>query len=408
MNLTINGEVKHFEDGMNALDIAGKLPGDVKKTALAAKLDGQVISLVQPIQGDHVLELLTFDDEDGRKTLRHTASHVLAQAVLHLNPKAKLAIGPAIENGFYYDFDVEEPFTPEFLAQVEKEMARIIKRNERLERFELPRAEALAFCEKAGQPYKVELIQDLPQDAVISFYRQGDFTDLCAGPHLPSTGKVKAFKLTSIAGAYWRGDEHNKMLQRIYGTAFFDKESLDAYLQRLEEAKKRDHRRLGRELDLFAIFDEGPGFPFFFPKGMVLRNLLEDYWRQIHREHGYEEIKTPIILSRALWERSGHWDYKNNMYTTHRRSGFRHQAHELPRRHSGLQAQALELPGPALPQRRAGPGTPPRAVRRPPRAHAGALLHPGRRPQLHDPRADQGRDQGRVQPDRPGIQRIWL
>ena len=288
MNLTINGETRQFEDGMNALDIAGKLSGDVKKTALAARLDGQVISLVTPIAGgDHQLDYLTFDDEEGRKTLRHTASHVLAQAVLHLNPKAKLAIGPAIDNGFYYDFDVEEPFTPEFLAQVEKEMARIIKKNERLERFELPRAEALAFCEQAGQPYKVELIRDLPEDAVISFYKQGDFTDLCAGPHLPSTGKVKAFKLTSIAGAYWRGDEHNKMLQRIYGTAFFDKESLEEYLKRMEEAKKRDHRRLGRELDLYAIFDEGPGFPFFFPKGMVLRNELEGFWRKLHKENGY-------------------------------------------------------------------------------------------------------------------------
>ena len=318
MNLTINGEIKQFEDGMNALDIAGKLPGDVKKTALAARLDGQVISLVTPIGGgDHQLEFLTFEDEDGRKTLRHTASHVLAQAVLHLNPKAKLAIGPAIDNGFYYDFDVDEPFTPEFLAQVEKEMARIIKKNERLERFELPRAQALAFCEQAGQPYKVELIRDLPEDAVISFYKQGDFTDLCAGPHLPSTGKVKAFKLTSIAGAYWRGDEHNKMLQRIYGTAFFDKESLEEYLKRMEEAKKRDHRRLGRELDLYAIFDEGPGFPFFFPKGMVLRNELEGFWRKLHKESGYVECRTPIMLNQHLWEESGHWDhYKENIYST--------------------------------------------------------------------------------------------
>ena len=249
------------------------------------------------------------------RVLRHTASHVLAQAVKRLFPNANLAIGPAIDTGFYYDFDVETPFTPDDLVKLEKEMKRIVKKNDKLERFELPREQALELMK--DEPYKVELINDLPDDAVISFYKQGDFTDLCAGPHLSSTGGVKAFKLMSIAGAYWRGSEKNKMLQRIYGTAFGSREELDAYLNMLEEAKKRDHRKLGKQLDLYDIMDEGPGFPFFFPKGMVLRNTLEDYWRKIHREHGYEEIKTPMMLNRALWERSGHWDhYRDNMYTT--------------------------------------------------------------------------------------------
>ena len=317
MLITLKDGSREFENGMNALDIAGQLSQELKKQALAARVDGELVELVKPIDHDCTLEILTFEDDEAKRVLRHTASHVLAQAVKHLKPEAKLAIGPAIDNGFYYDFDVDEPFTPEFLTALEKEMKKIIQKNDRLERFELPREEAIRFMEEKGEPYKVELIRDLPEDAVISFYRQGDFTDLCAGPHLPSTGKIKAFKLTSIAGAYWRGNEKNKMLQRIYGTAFTKKEDLDAYLQRIEEAKKRDHRKLGRELDLFDIRDEGPGFPFFYPKGMILRNVLEDYWRQIHREAGYEEIKTPIMLNRALWERSGHWDhYKENMYTT--------------------------------------------------------------------------------------------
>ncbi len=317
MIITLKNGSREFENGMNALDIAGQLSQDLKKQAICARVNGEIWELVKPINQDCTLEILTFEDDDAKKVLRHTASHVLAQAVKKLRPDAKLAIGPAIDNGFYYDFDVDEPFTPDFLAAVEKEMKNIVKKNDRLERFELPRREAIAFMEEKGEPYKVELIQDLPEDAVISFYRQGDFVDLCAGPHVPSTGKVKAFKLTSIAGAYWRGSEKNKMLQRIYGTAFTSKEDLDAYLARIEEAKKRDHRRLGRELDLFDTRDEGPGFPFFYPKGMILRNLLEDYWRQIHRVAGYEEIKTPVILNRALWEKSGHWDhYKENMYTT--------------------------------------------------------------------------------------------
>jgi threonyl-tRNA synthetase len=317
MNIALEGQKHTLKEGMTPLEILEAVHPDARKTALAARFNGRVISLTTPLNEDGDLQILDFSDEDGRKTLRHTASHVLAQAVLKLRPGAKLAIGPAIDNGFYYDFDVEEPFTPDFLKDVEKEMARIIKQNQPLVRFELPREEAIAFCEKAGQPYKVELIRDLPEDSVISFYKQGDFTDLCAGPHLPSTGKVKAFKLTSIAGAYWRGSEKNKMLQRIYGTAFFDKAEMDAYLARIEEAKKRDHRRLGRELDLFDILDEGPGFPFFFPKGMIIRNELENYWRQIHREAGYEEIRTPIMLNRSLWETSGHWDtYRQNMYTT--------------------------------------------------------------------------------------------
>ena len=315
MKLIVNGIPMDVEAGKNALDLAGEISKELKKDALVARINGRVISLVTPIEEDGVLEIVGFADPDGAKTLRHTASHVLAQAVKHLKPEAKLAIGPAIDNGFYYDFDVDEPFTPEFLAAVEKEMQKIIKKNDRVERFELPRAEALERMK--DEPYKVELIEELPEGETISFYRQGDFTDLCAGPHLPSTGKIKAVKLMSIAGAYWRGSEKNRMLQRIYGTAFTDKAELEAYLERLEEAKKRDHRKLGRQLDLFDIMDEGPGFPFFYPKGMILRNTLEDYWRQIHRQHGYEEIKTPIMLNRALWERSGHWDhYRENMYTT--------------------------------------------------------------------------------------------
>ena len=255
--------------------------------------------------------------DDSLSSLRHTASHIMAQAVKKLRPEAKLAIGPSIENGFYYDFDVDEPFTQEFLTAVEKEMKHIVKQNLKLERFELPREEAIRFMEEKGEPYKVELIRDLPEDAAISFYKQGDFVDLCAGPHVVSTGKVKAFKLMSVAGAYWRGSEKNKMLQRIYGTAFETREELDAYLTRLEEAKKRDHRKLGRELDLFDTMEEGPGFPFFFPKGMILYNTLVDYWHDLHRKAGYQEIKTPIILNRALWEQSGHWDhYRENMYTT--------------------------------------------------------------------------------------------
>ncbi len=261
----------------------------------------------------------TFENPVYRDTYRHTTSHILAQAVKRLYPEVKLAIGPAIENGFYYDFDAPFTFTPEHLEALEAEMRKICKEKTPLERFELPREEAVRFMQEREEPYKVELINDLPEDAVISFYRQGDFTDLCAGPHLDSTGRVKgnAIKLTSATGAYWRGDSNRKMLQRIYGTCFPKKEELDAYLTRMEEAKRRDHRKLGRELGLYLLMDEGPGFPFFLPKGMILKNTLIDYWREIHREAGYQEISTPMMLNRSLWERSGHWDhYKDNMYTT--------------------------------------------------------------------------------------------
>ena len=261
----------------------------------------------------------TFENPEYRDTYRHTTSHILAQAVKRLYPEVKLAIGPAIENGFYYDFDAPFPITPEILESLEAEMRKICKEKLKLERFELPREEAVKLMEEREEPYKVELINDLPEDAVISFYKQGEFVDLCAGPHLDSTGRVKgnAIKLTSATGAYWRGDSNRKMLQRVYGTCFMKKEELDEYLQRIEEAKKRDHRKLGKELGLFTFMDEGPGFPFFLPKGMVLRNTLIDYWRQVHKKYGYVEISTPMMLNRALWERSGHWDhYKNNMYTT--------------------------------------------------------------------------------------------
>ena len=312
-----DGSQREFQDGMTGLEIAAAISPRLAKATLSCAIDGVHSDAFRPIEGDHAIRFFTFADEDGRWAYRHTGSHVLAQAVKRLHPEIKLAIGPAIENGFYYDFDAPEPFTPDDLAAIEKEMEKISRENLPLERFELPREEAIAYMEKLGEPYKVELIRDLPEDAVISFYRQGEFVDLCAGPHIASTGKFKNAKLMSVAGAYWRGSEKNKMLQRIYGTAFEKKADLDAYLTMLEEAKKRDHRKLGKELGLFTILDEGPGFPFFLPKGMVLKNTLIDYWREIHKRYGYVEIATPMILSRHLWETSGHWyHYKDNMYTT--------------------------------------------------------------------------------------------
>ncbi|KYH35501.1 threonine--tRNA ligase 2 [Clostridium tepidiprofundi DSM 19306] len=312
-----DGKVIEFENGIKISDIAMKISPALYKKAMVAKVNGERKDLMTEINEDCSLEILTFDDEDGKWTLRHTAAHILAQAVKRLYPDVKLAIGPAIDTGFYYDFDAEFSFTPEMLENIEKEMQKIVKEDLKLERFELPRDKAIEFMKEKGEPYKVELIEDLPEDAVISFYRQGEFVDLCAGTHVPSTKKVKAVKLLSLAGAYWRGNEKNKMLQRIYGTAFTKKSELEEYIHMLEEAKKRDNRKLGKELELFGVLEEGPGFPFFYPKGMVLRNVLEDYWREMHVKAGYNEIKTPIILNEALWHRSGHWDhYKENMYFT--------------------------------------------------------------------------------------------
>ncbi len=312
-----DGAQREFADGMTGSEIAAAISPRLAKATLSCAIDGVHSDAFRPIEGDHAVRFYTFADAEGRWAYRHTGSHVLAQAVKRLHPEIKLAIGPAIENGFYYDFDAPEPFTPDDLAAIEKEMEKISREDLPLERFELPRAEAIAYMEQLGEPYKVELIRDLPEDAVISFYRQGEFVDLCAGPHIASTGRFKNMKLMSVAGAYWRGSEKNKMLQRIYGTAFEKKADLDAYLTMLEEAKKRDHRKLGKELGLFTILDEGPGFPFFLPKGMVLKNELIDYWREVHRRYGYVEIATPMILSRHLWETSGHWaHYRENMYTT--------------------------------------------------------------------------------------------
>ena len=316
MNITLkDGSVLNVQDGATALDAARQISEGLARAALSCEINGEVHDLTTPLHEGDKLSILTFNDEMGRWTLRHTAAHIMAQAVQHQYPDARFAIGPAIENGFYYDFDREESFTPEDLEKIEAEMKRIIKENLPLKRFVLSKEEALK--KMAGEPYKVELIENLPEGEEISFYSQGDFCDLCAGPHLPSTGGVKAIKLTSVTGAYWRGDSSRKMLQRIYGTAFTKKSDLDEYLHMLEEAKKRDHRKLGRELDLFMFADEGPGFPFFLPKGMVLRNLLEDFWRKEHKRAGYEEIRTPMILNEELWHRSGHWDhYKENMYFT--------------------------------------------------------------------------------------------
>ena len=291
--------------------------GQMNRTVIAAKVGGETVDLSREVPDGALVEALTFEQIEGKKVFWHTASHILAAAVKRLYPDAKLTIGPSIDNGFYYDIDSEVSFTPDIIEKIEKEMQKIVKEDAKMERFVLPRDEAIKLMEEKSEPYKVMLIGRVPEGEDISFYKMGEFVDLCAGPHLFSTGAVKAFKLLQCTGAYWEGDSKNKMLQRVYGIAFPKKDELAAYLERIEEAKKRDHRKLGRELDLFDIYDEGPGFPFFLPKGMVLRNLLEDFWREEHRKNGYQEIRTPIMLNKDLWLRSGHWDhYKNNMYTT--------------------------------------------------------------------------------------------
>lgn len=312
-----DSSAKEYAAGTTLGEAVKQLSNSLAKKVLAANVNGELTDLREELVDGSEVAFLTFEEDGGKHTLRHTASHILAQAVKRLWPEAKLAIGPAIDKGFYYDIDMEHTLTPEDLGKIEKEMSRIVKENLPITKSVMSRQEAIEFFKSKNEDYKVELIEDLPEDAVISCYAQGDFIDLCAGPHVTSTGKVKAFKLQSIAGAYWRGDEKNKMLQRIYGTAFEKKEELDTYLHLLEEAAKRDHRKLGKELGLFVIKEEGPGFPFFLPKGMALRNELENFWREVHHEFDYEEIRTPIILNKQLWETSGHWfHYRENMYTT--------------------------------------------------------------------------------------------
>ncbi len=312
-----DGSVRNYENPVSVFEVAKELSEGLARVACAGEVDGNIVDLRYILSKDCTLSILTFEDENGKLAFRHTTSHILAQAVKKLYPNTKLAIGPAIKDGFYYDFDFENTFTMEDLEVVESEMKKIVKENFEIHRFTLNRADAIAFMQERGEKYKVELIEDLPEDEEISFYKQGEFVDLCAGPHLLSTKNVKAFKLTSVAGAYWRGSEKNKMLTRIYGTSFAKNSELEDYLTRIEEAKKRDHRKLGKELGLFTIMDEGPGFPFFLPKGMTLKNLLIDYWRKLHEREGYVEISTPMMLNRELWETSGHWDhYKDNMYTT--------------------------------------------------------------------------------------------
>lgn len=318
MKITLkDGSVREYAETKTVLEIAKDLSEGLARAACAGEIDGERVDLRTKVDRDCRLNILTFEEKGGRDAFRHTASHILAQALKRLYPNVKLAIGPSVDDGFYYDVDSEEPLSADDFPAIEAEMKKIVKENLALERYELPREEAIRFFEEKEEPYKVELIRDLPEDAAISLYRQGEFTDLCAGPHLMSTKAVKAIKLMKIAGAYWRGSEKNKMLTRIYGTAYPKSSDLEAYLTMLEEAKKRDHRKLGKELDLFLFADEGPGFPFFLPKGMVLKNTLMQYWREIHEREGYVEISTPIMLNRRLWETSGHWDhYKENMYTT--------------------------------------------------------------------------------------------
>ena len=318
MKITLkDGSSKEYAQSMSVIDIAKDISEGLARVATAGEVDGEVVDLRTVIDKDCELNILTFNDEKGKGAFRHTTSHIMAQAIKRLYPDTKLAIGPSIEDGFYYDIDRETPLVAEDLEKIEAEMKKIVKEDLPIKQYTMPRAEAIAYFKEKDEPYKVELIEDLPEDSVISFYSQGEFTDLCAGPHLMSTKPVKAFKLTSLAGAYWRGSEKNKMLQRVYGTSYPKKAELEEYLHMMEEAKKRDHRKLGKELGLFMMREEGPGFPFFLPKGMELKNQLLDYWREIHKKAGYVEISTPIMLSRHLWETSGHWDhYKGNMYTT--------------------------------------------------------------------------------------------
>ncbi len=319
MKITLkDGSVKEYESATTAAEITKDISMGLYRNACCCRINGAVKDLRTVVDSDCEFEVLTFDEEDGKKAFNHTASHVMAQAVKRLYPDTKLTIGPAIENGFYYDFDVETPFGPEDLEKIEKEMKKIIKENYPIEKFELPVDEAIKLMQDKGEPYKIELINEhAGKGEAISFYKQGEFTELCAGPHIPEMKVIKAFKLTNCTGAYWRGDAKNKMLCRVYGIAFPKASMLEDYLHMLEEAKKRDHRKIGKELELFTIMEEGPGFPFFLPKGMDLKNALIDYWREVHKKAGYLEIQTPMILNRALWERSGHWDhYKDNMYTT--------------------------------------------------------------------------------------------
>ena len=312
-----DGSTKEYAQPMSVYEIAKDISEGLARVATAGEVDGEVVDLRTVVDKDCHLNILTFDDEKGAGAFRHTTSHIMAQAIKRLYPNIKLAIGPSIADGFYYDVDSDTPLTADDLEKIEKEMKKIVKEDLAITRFTKSREDAIAYFKEKNEPYKVELIEDLPEDAEISFYQQGEFVDLCAGPHLMSTKPVKAFKLISLAGAYWRGSEKNKMLTRIYGTSFTKKADLEAYLTRMEEAKKRDHRKLGKQLGLFMLRDEGPGFPFFLPNGMILKNTLLDYWREIHRKAGYVEISTPIMLSRHLWETSGHWDhYKENMYTT--------------------------------------------------------------------------------------------
>ncbi len=318
MKVTLkDGSVREYAQPMAVIDIAKDISEGLARNVCAATVNGEGVDIRTVIDKDSTLVLHTFDDQEGKAAFWHTTSHILAQAVKRLFPETKLAIGPSIAEGFYYDFDRPDSFTADDLTALEAEMKKIVKENLALERFTLPRDEAIKFMQEKEEPYKVELIEDLPEDAEISFYRQGEYVDLCAGPHLMTTKPVKAFKLTSLAGAYWRGNEKNKMLTRIYGISYTKASELEEYLTRIEEAKKRDHRKLGKELGIFALMEEGPGFPFFLPKGMVLKNTLIDYWREIHNREDYVEISTPIMLNRQLWETSGHWDhYKENMYTT--------------------------------------------------------------------------------------------
>lgn len=312
-----DGSIKEFPRGTTVLEVAQSIGSRLAKAALAGRVNGHYVDLNYRLEGDAKLAIITFADQAGKDILRHSAAHVMAEAVQRVFPEAKLAIGPAIADGFYYDFEIDGTFSPEDLERIEAEMKKIIAADLPFERLVVDRDKNRQLFAKKGEKYKVELLDELDALAPVTNYRHGDFVDLCAGPHVPSTGRIKAFKLLSVAGAYWRGSEKNRMLQRIYGTAFEKQTDLDAYLERLEEAKRRDHRRLGKELDLFSIQEEGPGFPFFHPKGMVLRNILEDFWRAVHRKWGYQEVRTPIILHEDLWKQSGHWDhYQENMYFT--------------------------------------------------------------------------------------------